>query len=71
MNPTPPSINTFPKSMDLMQNTSSVFNNSLPTPLCESLLEMYIVPYYVNKNIHQSSTCFQKPDLFGKYHTFM
>ena len=33
MNPTPPTINTSPKSIDLMQNTSPVFNNPLLLPI--------------------------------------
>ena len=32
MNPTPPSYNTSPKSIDLIHNTSPIFNNPLPHP---------------------------------------
>ena len=31
MNPTPLTINTSPKFIDLMQNTSPLFNNPSPT----------------------------------------
>ena len=30
MSPTPLTINTFPKSIDFMQNASPLFNNLLP-----------------------------------------
>ena len=33
MNPTPLIVNTYPKSIDLMESTSPLFNNSLPQRL--------------------------------------
>ena len=32
MNPSPPYINTFTKSIDFMQNTNPLFNNLLTSP---------------------------------------